>query len=310
MFTYDSITVPGAELRRGRRPAAAKPARGAAAVLPGRCEPIEKYAETAADLAARGFDVTVAEWRAHGLSGGRRADNPQKHHLDDFNLLTDDLETVLDGADDGADGGVPRLLLAHSMGALVATLRLARHPRRYAAAVLVAPMFGINVAPWPKELARVIAQSAVTLGFGEAYAFSQGDYDPAEQVFDPANRLTGDPARYAVLQDLWANQPEMRLGGVTFGWLAAAFRAMDAVAVGDVALGVVETPVLILSAPDDRIVDAASHAAVAKRFPTARLVDFPGAKHELLMERDGIRKAVWRAVDDFLADVLPKGEPP
>lgn len=306
MFTYDSIAVPGACLRRGRRPAVGKPIRGRAAVLPGRCEPIEKYAETAADLAARGFDVLVAEWRAHGLSGGRRADNPQKHHLDDFSLLADDLDAALDGE----DGGAPRLLLAHSMGALAATLHLARHPRRYAAAVLVAPMFDINVAPWPKELARAIANAAVTLGFGETYAFSQGDYDPAERVFDPTNRLTGDPARYAVLQDLWANQPEMRLGGVTFGWLAAAFRAMDAVTAGDIGLAAVETPVLILSAPDDRIVDAASHAAAAGRFRDARLVDFPGAKHELLMERDGIRNAVWRAVDDFLADVLPKGESP
>lgn len=301
MFTYDSVTVPGAKLRRGHRAVATKPTRAAAAVLPGRCEPIEKYAETAADLAARGFDVMVAEWRAHGLSGGRRTDNPQKHHLDDFSLLTDDLETLLGDE----DGDPPRLLLAHSMGALVATSHLARHPRRYAAAVLIAPMFGVNVAPWPKELARAIAHAALTLGFGEAYAFSQGDYDPAERVFDPANRLTSDPARYAVLQDLWANQPEMRLGGVTFGWLAAAFRAMDAVTIGDIGLAAVETPVLILSAPDDRVVDAASHAVAAKRFHDARLVDFPGAKHELLMERDGIRNAVWRAIDDFIAEVLP-----
>lgn len=308
MFTYDSIAVPGADLRRGRRAAATKPVRGCAAVLPGRCEPIEKYAETAADLATRGFDVLVAEWRAHGLSGGRRTDNPQKHHLDDFNQLADDLEITLGGEE--INRHAPRLLLAHSMGALAATLHLARHPRRYAAAVLVAPMFDINVSPWPKELARAIAHAAVTLGFGETYAFSQGDYDPAERVFDPANRLTGDPARYAVLQDLWANQPEMRLGGVTFGWLAAAFRAMDAVAAGDVGLAAVETPVLILSAPEDRIVDAASHAAAAKRFRDARLVDFPGAKHELLMEGDDVRKAVWRAIDDFLTDVLPKGAAP
>lgn len=301
MFTYDSVTVLGADLRRGRCAAAVKPVRGCVAVLPGRCEPIEKYAETAADLAARGFDVLVAEWRAHGLSGGRRIDNPQKHHLDDFGLLVDDLETLLDGEDDGG----PRLLLAHSMGALAATLHLARHPRRYAAAVLIAPMFGVNVAPWPKALARMIANAAVTVGLGESYAFSQGDYDPAERVFDPANRLTSDPARYAVLQDLWANQPEMRLGGVTFGWLAAAFRAMDAVTAGDIPLAAVETPVLILSAPQDRIVDAASHAVAAGRFANARLVDFPDAKHELLMERDGIRNAVWRAIDDFIADVLP-----
>lgn len=307
VFTFDIVAVAGTELRRARLASASARRRGHVAILPGRCEHIEKYTETATDLTARGFDVAVVEWRAHGLSGGRRTDNRQKHHLDEFDQLVDDLETMLAGQ---GDPRLPKLLLAHSMGGLAAALHLARHPARYAAAVLAAPMFDIKVDPWPKGLARAAARAAVALGFAERYAFGQTDYDPAEGAFDPANRLTGDPARYAVLQDHWAERPDMRLGGVTFGWLDAAFRAMDKVTAGDGGLGAVSTPVLILSAPDDEIVDAASHLVVARRFPNARLVDFPGAKHELLMERDAIREKVWRAVDDFFADVLPQGAPP
>jgi lysophospholipase len=285
--------------------------RAHATVLHGRSEFIEKYAETTADLAARGIDGAVVEWRSHGLSGGREADNPQRHHLDDFNLLAEDMEAVIARIDAHTSGAAPKILLAHSMGGLGATLHLARNPRRYAAAILCSPMFAINTSPLPQRAARLIAEAACALGFSRRYAFGQHDYDPAEAVFTPANRLTSDPARYAVLHDAWKADPRLRLGGVTFGWLAAAFRAMDGLTDGGPSLDRVETPVLILSAPKDRVVDARAHAVVARRFRNARVVEFPGAEHELLMERDEIRNAVWRTMDAFLAETLPeKASPP
>lgn len=290
----------GVTLRYGAQSPTAP--RGHVVILPGRREHAEKYQEVADDWTRRGCSVGVVEWRGHGLSGGRRADNPQKHHLDDFTLLLDDLDAVL--AQAPPPPGVPQFLLAHSMGGLLAALHLARHPNRYAAATLCAPMFDVQTRPWPKKAARLVAAAACALGFAESYAFTQRDYDPAEAAFDPRNVLTADPARYDVLQRDWAAQPALRLGGVTFGWLRAAFRAMDALRAGRAGLDRVTTPVLILSAPQDRVVDAASHAVVARLFCDARVVDIPGAAHELLMERDGLRNQAWRAIDGFLSAIL------
>jgi lysophospholipase len=310
-FTIEWIVQNSTRLRLGFfNNEGATPTRAHAAVLHGRSEFIEKYAETAGDLAARGIGGAVVEWRSHGLSGGREGDNPQRHHLDDFSLLADDMEAVIARIDAQATDAAPKILLAHSMGGLGATLHLARNPHRYAAAILCSPMFAVNTAPLPRRAARWIAEAACALGFSRRYAFGQHDYDPAEAVFTSDNRLTSDPARYAVLHDAWKADPRLRLGGVTFGWLAAAFRAAKALTDDGVPLDRIETPVLILSAQKDRVVDARAHAVVARRFRNARVVEFPDAEHELLMERDEIRNEVWRAIDAFLAETLPKKAAP
>lgn len=310
-FNIEGIDGNGVRLRAGVFNVDTEtPIRAQATVLHGRSEFIEKYTEIINDLTARGIGGAVVEWRSHGLSGGRAADNPQRHHLDDFGLLVDDMDAVAARIDRLETAGAPRILLAHSMGGLVAALHLARNPRCYAAAILCSPMFAINTSPLPQPAARLVARLACLLGFSRRYAFSQHDYDPAEAVFTADNRLTSDPTRFAVLHDAWKADPRLRLGGVTFGWLAAAFRATHALTDDSVPLNRIETPVLILSAPKDRVVDSRAHAVVARRFRNARVVEFPGAEHELLMERDEIRNAVWRTIDAFLTETLPKKAAP
>ena len=102
--------------------------RGTALVLTGRAEFIEKYTETAEALTARGFRVVALDWRNQGLSD-RPLPNRQIHHLTDFATLVDDLDEVHRQvvAPVAAETGGPVILLAHSMGGLVATLALARH---------------------------------------------------------------------------------------------------------------------------------------------------------------------------------------
>ena len=194
--------------------------------------------------------------------------------------------------------------MAHSMGAMVATLHLAEDPRRFAAAVLSAPMHALRTAPLPRWLAAAVAAAACAVGLSTAYAPGQRDYDPdADGVFTPDNPITGDPARYAVFHDAYRARPELRVGGVTYGWVRAALRAGDEV-LGALPLDAVGTPVLLLSAPDDRIVDASVHPLVAQRFGRCTLATYPAARHELLMERDAIRDRVWADIDAFLAPVL------
>lgn len=284
-------------------------ARGTALVLTGRAEFIEKYAETAGALTARGFRVVAVDWRNQGLSD-RPLANRQIHHLTDFALLVDDLDCVYRkvAAPVAAETGGPLILLAHSMGGLVATLALARHagddPGRYAAVLLAAPMYAIHTGPLPRRLARALATLGLACGCGARYALWQGDYDPAEGVFRPDNKITADPRRYAAFHSPYAERPELRVGGVSFAWVAAALDAEDALLHGGLPLERVRTPVLLLSAPDDRVVRAELHRTVAARLGNAHLVEYPGAKHELLMECDAIRDRVWADINAFLDGVL------
>ncbi|KAA0577358.1 alpha/beta hydrolase [Azospirillum sp. B21] len=283
--------------------------RGTALVLTGRAEFIEKYAETANALTARGFRVVAVDWRNQGLSD-RPLANRQIHHLTDFALLVDDLDGVYRqvAAPVAAETGGPLILLAHSMGGLVATLALARHsaddPGRYAAVLLAAPMYAIHTGPLPRRLARALATLGLACGWGSRYALWQGDYDPAEGIFRPDNKITTDPRRYAAFHTPYAERPELRVGGVSFAWVAAALDAEDALRHGGLPLERVRTPVLLLSAPDDRVVRAELHREVAARLGNAHLVEYPGAKHELLMECDAIRDRVWADIDDFLDRTL------
>ena len=270
--------------------------RGTFVLLTGRAEFIEKYRETAETLVARGFDVFAMDWRNQGLST-RPLANPQIHHVEDFADLAEDLERfVTDVVEPQARG--PLLLMAHSMGGMVATLHMARHPDRFRAAILSAPMHAINLRGLPVWLVRVLAEAACALGFGARYAFGQGDYDVRDAAF-AGNVITSDPDRYATFHDAFRDRPELRVGGVSFGWLRAAFRASDAVRTTE-PLDRVRTPMLLLSAPGDLVVDSDAQGAVARRWPGCTLLSYPDAKHEVLMERDEIRDRVWADIDAFL----------
>ncbi|PWC83985.1 lysophospholipase [Azospirillum sp. TSH100] len=283
-------------------------ARGTALVLTGRAEFIEKYAETAGALTARGFRVVALDWRNQGLSD-RPLPNRQIHHLTDFMTLVDDLDEVHRQvvAPVAAETGGPVILLAHSMGGLVTTLAMARHvdddPGRYAAVLLAAPMYAIHSGLLPRWLVRVLASLGLACGWGARYALGQGDYDPAEGRFRLDNKITADPRRYAAFHSPFAERPQLRVGGVSFAWVAAALDAEEALRDG-LPLERVRTPVLLLSAPGDRVVRAKVHRAVAARLGNAHLVEYPDARHELLMECDVIRDRVWADIDAFLDRTL------
>ncbi len=305
---YDWLRLSdGTRLRTARWPSLGD-ARGTVFLLTGRAEFIEKYRETAEALVARGFQVATFDWRNQGLSD-RPLANRQIHHLSDFTTLVDDLDAVHDALVAPLATGGPVVLMAHSMGGLVATLALARHagdePPRYAAAVLLAPMFAINTAPLPPALLAGLAWLGCALGGAERYALGQHDYRLAAGRFQPDNVITSDPVRHAAFHQLCAERPELRLGGVSFGWLAAALRATERLRTA-VALERVRTPVLLLSAPEDRVVRADVQRWVAGRLGNATLAEHPGAKHELLMERDAIRDRVWADIDAFLDKTLAR----
>ena len=98
-----------------------------------------------------------------------------------------------------------------------------------------------------------------------------------------------------------AATPELALGGVTFGWLGAALRSLAAVRRPGY-LEAIETPILVCQAGIERIVSNRAQEEVVRRLPHGRLLRFPEAKHELLLERPEIRQQVMRAFFDFAGE--------
>lgn len=283
----------------------AGPPRGTVLLLEGRGEFLEKYAPTVERLVAERLVVLGLDWRGQGGSP-RLLPGTQRGHVDDFADYLEDLSLLLARAE---RLGLPEpwSLLAHSMGGHVALLHLARAPERIARAALVAPMFDLALGPLPRPLVALLARTAVRLGAARRYA--PGQRDPVAACRFEDNPTISCREAFAAWWELLRRHPERRIGGVTWGWLAAALRSIEA----SRAPGLLEritTPLLVLRAGEERIVCNRAIARFSERLRTATLVDFPGARHDLLWERAEVRARVLDTLTGFLLGAGPRPQAP
>jgi lysophospholipase len=303
-WRHNKLTRPdGAFLRLSRWQAPVAANAPTLLLLTGRSECVEKYAEVAGDMAAQGFRVVAMDWRGQGGSA-RPLANPHKGHIDRFETYLDDLEASLPHL--LADAGTgPVLALAHSMGGHLLLRHVAERRHPFAAVMLSAPMLGIRTAPLPEPLARWLAATMVRRGHAGNYAPAQGDWYATDPVF-AGNPLTSDPVRFLVGHRCYVHQPDLALGGATWGWLDAAFHSM-AHLLRPAVLGRVNIPILLLSGLADRIVRPDRHETAAGLLPDCRFQQYPAARHELLMESNSIRDRVMAEITRFAREVLSQG---
>ena len=295
------LDTPTLRLRAAVWPATGS--RGTVLLLNGRTEFIEKHLEAIAGLRARGFAAWTFDWRGQGLSRAANAPGaevPAAQHQADFTPYLDDLDLVLDRLVLPSLQGGPLILIGHSMGGHLAARALARRPQLYARAVLLAPMIGLlNRGRRPPPLTALWVRLACLLP-GQARRYSPG----TQRAFDPlkpfeGNRLTQCPTRYASDMALVQAQPELAVGGVSWGWVRAALRSNRAL-LRPRTLARITMPVLVVLAGSDTVVDNRAARRLALALPQGRLLEITGARHELLREHDTARIALWDAVDAFL----------
>lgn len=275
-------------------------ARGTVVLLSGRNEFLEKYAETIGDLCARGWDVFSLDWRGQGLST-RMLPNRQKGYIMDYEFYIGDLGRFLRKV--VYPNAVPPVTsLAFSMGAHILLRYIARHAEGFSRVALISPMIDINTGLFPVTLARQWTRLAVRSGGAGVYAPGQGDYRPPTPSSFFGNPLTADAERYKRPHRIIARNPDLALGGVTYGWLRATFDSIDRMAAPGFAASI-STPILIVSSGDDRVVSVSAQVSLHRALPRCRFVLIPGARHELLMEQDRFRAVFWRAFDGFMSDL-------
>jgi lysophospholipase len=270
---------------------------------PGRTEPIEKHFETIGDLLDRGFVVLAHDWRGQGLSGRLLADPMRGHATGGFKPFLADFQAVLAAFE--ARLPKPWYAIGHSMGGCLTLLALAMGEGRFEQAVLCAPMLGIALGKTPAPAARLAARALTLIGAGAGYVQPDVDIDPFYRRFE-GNRLTHDPVRFARTAALLDAAPQLALAGPTWAWLDFGLSATAFLAKPD-ALRNVAIPVTILTAELDTIVDNAASSAAARRLPHGRLVEVPGAFHEILTETDEMR-SFFQKVLDALTGKVPETE--
>lgn len=281
-------------LRVARWAATAVPIRGVICLLQGRAEFIEKYFETIDDLRGRGFHVATLDWRGQGGSD-RAIDHPRKGHVDDFSLYQRDVTAFFNHV--AAIWPGPRFALAHSMGACILFQALRERPDLVLRHVALAPMVRLSPAIAPR-FAHAAAAALDALGFGGGFIPGGGATSISTKPF-ANNRLTSDAVRYARNAAVAAAAPHLAVGDPTIAWLHAAFRAMVQLQ-SPAFVRAIRTPSLVLAAGADPIVDPDAVARLGAFLKAGRSIAIPGARHELLMERDAIRDQVLAAFDAFV----------
>lgn len=286
----------GIKVRVLTAPAARTPARGSVIVAPGRTEFIEKYFEVIRELQQRGFAVLCIDWRGQGLSG-REVENSVKGHFASFDDPVNDLATALKLFADKLPR--PHIGLAHSMGGAILLRAMQTRRVELDGAAFSAPMWGIASL---NKFAKRYASFMTSVGAGGMFAPSVSTRWRREPFKN--NPVTNDEARHARCQDLISQEPRLALAGPTLGWVAAAAGVIEAIAQPS-ASAHLRLPILVASAAEELLVDNASHDRVVAGLPDAVHITIPGAKHEILMERNEARAQFWSAFDALAARVAP-----
>jgi len=269
-------------------------------ILPGRGEAFLKYRELVADFKAQGFQIFLMDQRGQGLSG-RLLDDPMKGHVEAFSDYAEDVSRFLQAVVLPQQHG-ELYLLAHSMGGGIAIQTLADHPETFDAAVLVAPMIQPNVGlPLGCYMVQPVAWFCANCSTPSANPGSE------EKAF-AINRLTHSKPRFMEYRALLKTIPEIKLGAPTFGWVREACSIAEPLML---AAERIDTPVLLLQAGEEKVVESAPQDAFCAQLNAfgnpvckdgaPRVID--GARHEILFESDPMRE---RALAEIKSHFQPR----
>ncbi len=267
---------------------------GTVLLVHGRAEFIEKYFEVIAAFRRRGFHVAAVDLRGQGGSD-RMLPDPYKGHVDDFMDYVADIDAMAEHV--LPELPRPHFAVAHSMGAAAMLLSLDRGLRQFERAVLLSPLAGLAMLRLP-GLAAAAAAALDFVALGARYVPGGGPTSPSLRPF-AGNRLTGDPVRYGRVASILKEAPQLGIGDPTVRWTQAMFQTFKRFAARDFGRRVA-TPSLMLIAGADPLCSAPAAEALAHRVRGCQPVVIPGARHELLFERDDIRAQAFAAIDRFI----------
>ncbi len=222
-----------------------------AVLVHGYGEHIGRYEHVAAALGDCGSVVWGHDHVGHGHSEGERV------LVTDFELLVDDLHGVVTAAR-GANPGLPVVMVAHSMGGMIATRYAQRHSDQLAGLVISGPILGE-----PALLAQLIALDEIP-----------------DIPIDPAVLSRDESVGQA-----YANDPLVWHGPFKRTTVEANAAFLRAIAQDASSLTV---PVLWLHGAEDQLVlEAETRGGIeALRAGGASIEEkiYPGARHEIFNE--------------------------
>ncbi|MCK5097709.1 MAG: alpha/beta hydrolase, partial [Desulfobacteraceae bacterium] len=221
-FTYNYFTSHDSiKLRYGYTDIKEFNSKGLVLLLHGRAEFMEKYNEVAIFLNSKGYDVISFDWRGQGLSE-REIDNRKKGYVKDFNDYLLDLKIFFDKIIGHKNKDI--FLLSHSMGGHIGLRFLHDYPNLIKKAVFASPMFDIKTFLFSRLITRALTKKACDAGFSKYYVLGGKKYDSKNSNLKK-NILSHDFKKLSIQANEIEKNPDLALGGATWGWLNAAYKS-------------------------------------------------------------------------------------
>lgn len=261
--------------------------KGTVLLFPGRTEYIEKYAQSADELAKRGFTTFAIDWRGQGCSDRPLADR-RVGHVEDFAEYQTDIAAMLARAK-ALDLPKPFYLLSHSMGGCIG-LRALFDGLPVKAAAFTGPMWGIRIAPHLQPVALVLKHILPAVGLGH---LTPPTTVPEPYVINAQfddNLLTRDRDMWQMMRNQIDAHPEVSLGGPSIIWLREALAECNALARMPAPA---KMPCVAYMGTNERIVHVGRVHARMSGWPGSHLELIQGAEHEVLMESPEIRAHIF-----------------
>ncbi len=275
--------------------------KGIVVLVNGHREFMEKYIEFFSDILNRDFALYALDNRGQGLSD-RVLPDRLKSHAENFDLFSDDLNEFISNivmADPRAQE-LPIYLIAHSMGGHVCLRYLHDFPGTVSKAVLMAPMVEFNLGG---AVATAVIKSIIrlgdALGLKEKFAMGQGSFLSKNSRSIKQKLLTHDDERYAIEADIIEANPELYVGGATYGWLCTALDSIEKIKQAEY-LNKITIPVLVVLAGSDLVVKSQSSRKLLSGYDNIDIITIDGSRHEIYREVDEYRNQLWQKIDDFL----------
>ncbi len=266
-------------------------------IIPGRTEPIEKYAEVIYDLlqteTGKRLNFLMMDPRGQGQSD-RMAAPSDMGHVDEFKNYVSDLETFIDKTQMARMCPEKRFLLAHSMGAGIATAFLLKHPEFFNHVIMTSPMLKIQTKPYPYGVARAIVSAQVLAKRGNKFASGQKGFNGNLKFED--NLFTTSPARFKMTMDLFNMFPKTQLGGVSNRWILEVMKATNKLRCH---YHEVSVPMHVYIAGNESYSEPKEMAKFCHEAANCKSTFLPNSKHEVLMDRDVNRDQVMNDLVTF-----------
>jgi len=269
--------------------------KAAIVISSGRTEAAIKYKELIFDLYKRGYSIYISDHRGQGLSG-RMLKEHDMGYIDNFQYYVDDLKKFYDEFVI-KDKHKNIFLMAHSMGGAIGMTYLEQYPKDFNAAAFSSPMLGL-VSPTCAAV-KVLEKKE------PEYIMGGTPYQDDSVKFED-NTLTYSKIRYERILQAFNETTDARLGSPSYQWVTRSCKQFKYIFEN---VDKIQTPLIIFSAKDEKIVAISAHKDFIKKLrklkKDAEAYEVKDAMHELFIERDRARIDVITRSLDFFAEFEP-----